>query len=181
MHRQGIRDTASFRMAADHDRMKVRHAKPSENWSWASPARHLLLLVAFLLPPIAMRLAQVFDRQVPLGAPDLRGLLADLTTAALFALATGPLAIWSRLLGAAVALVWTLVCYGNYESIRALGSMLTLDYADYLGDSVFLHGSVLAPAQPVLLAGLVITGIPARRAHAAFSPNPHAGKLKALM
>ena len=32
----------------------------------------------------------------------------------------------------------------------------------------------------VLVAGLATTGMPARRAHAAFSPRPQAGKLKAL-
>ncbi len=33
----------------------------------------------------------------------------------------------------------------------------------------------------VLVAGLTITGIPASSAAAAFSANPHAGKLKALI
>jgi arylsulfatase A-like enzyme len=49
-----------------------------------------------------------------------------------------------------------LLCYGNYEHVRANGANMALRYAGYLADETFLRGSALAVTQPWLLVGVLI-------------------------
>ncbi|MFQ5513964.1 MAG: LTA synthase family protein [Myxococcota bacterium] len=98
----------------------------------------------------------VLESGSPPQLPDLRGLLSDTALALLVAWPASLLRGRLRAIGGALVLLWSLLFYGNYEHIRALGSAVSLAYAAFLRDPVFLRGSALAVSSPGLLLALVV-------------------------
>jgi len=122
----------------------------------AGGVRLVLLGCAALLVPVGLRALLLIERGLTPGSADLRGLLSDTTAALGVAVAAGLLARWRGWLGAGLLLLWVLLCYGNYEHVRANGANMALRYAGYLADATFLRGSALAVTQPWLLAGALL-------------------------
>jgi hypothetical protein len=120
----------------------------------AGSARPAFLVLAALAAPIGLRAALLVDRAMALGVADLRGLLSDVSAALVVAIAIGLLARIRAFLGAALLLIWALLCYGNYEHVLANGANVPLRYAGYLADETFLMGSALAVTRPWLLIGV---------------------------
>ncbi len=116
-------------------------------------ARSGLLWLAALWAPLALRAALLVEQSLAPGAGDLRGACSDASVALGVAFAIGALARWRRWAGVGLLLVWLLLCYGNYEHVRANGANLALRYAGYLVDPTFLLGSALAVTRPWLLVG----------------------------
>jgi len=122
----------------------------------ASLVRLVLLGCAALLAPVGLRAILLIEQGLTPGQGDLRGLLSDLTAALGLAVAAGLLARLRGWLGAGLLLFWVLLCYGNYEHVRANGANMALRYAGYLSDATFLRGSALAATQPWLLVGALL-------------------------
>ncbi len=122
----------------------------------AGAVRLVLLGCAALLVPVGLRALLLFEQDLAPAPGDLRGLLSDVTAALAVAVAAGLLARLRGWLGAVLLLLWVLLCYGNYEHVRANGANMALRYAGYLTDPTFLRGSVLAAAQSWLLAGALL-------------------------
>lgn len=127
-----------------------------------------LLVVAALLPPWLLRGALIGSSGGQPNRADLRGVLADAGVGLLLAALLLVLARRGRRMGLALIVVWSLLCYGNYEHVRVLGGNAALLYAEYLIDPTFLFGSVLIASAPLLLAAaiaipLVLTWRGARR------------------
>ena len=92
----------------------------------------------------------------PASALDLAGVWADLAAGMAVAILVGLVASAWRPLAIVVGVAWVAINYANYESIRALGSLLNLGFIGYVADPTFLFGSALAPLRPVVLLGLVV-------------------------
>jgi hypothetical protein len=122
----------------------------------AGRARSALLVFAALAAPIGLRASLLVEHASVPGAGDLHGLLSDVSVALGVAVAVGLLARLRRWTGVGLLLLWVLLCYGNYEHVRANGANMALRYAGYLADETFLRGSALAVAQPWLLAGALV-------------------------
>ena len=122
----------------------------------AGVVRLVLLGCAVLLVPVSLRTLLLFEQGLAPDVGDLRGLLSDLTAALGVAVVVGLLARKRGWLGVGSLLLWALLCYGNYEHVRANGTNMALRYAGYLADPTFLRGSALAVTQPWLLAGALL-------------------------
>jgi hypothetical protein len=122
----------------------------------AGAVRLVLLGCAALLVPDGLRALLLFEQGLAPGSGDLRGLLSDVTAALGVAVAAGLLARLRGWLGVGLLLLWALLCYGNYEHVRANGANMALRYAGYLADAIFLRGSALAFTPPWLLAGALL-------------------------
>jgi hypothetical protein len=122
----------------------------------AGAVRLVLLGCAALLGPVGLRALLLFEQGLAPGSGDLRGLLSDVTAALGVAVAAGLLARLRGWLGVALLLLWALLCYGNYEHVRANGANMALRYAGYLADAIFPRGSALAFTPPWLLAGALL-------------------------
>jgi hypothetical protein len=119
-------------------------------------ARPALLVLAALAAPIGLRAILLLENAMVPGVGDLRGLLSDVSVALGVAVAVGLLARMHAFVGAALLLIWVLLCYGNYEHVLANGANMALRYAGYLADETFLWGSALAVTRPSLLVGVLV-------------------------
>jgi hypothetical protein len=122
----------------------------------AGAVRLVLLGCAALLVPVGLRALLLIEQGLAPDLGDLRGLLSDVTAALGVAVAAGLLARLRGWLGVGLLLLWVLLCYGNYEHVRANGANMALRYAGYLTDATFLRGSALAVTQPWLLVGALL-------------------------
>jgi hypothetical protein len=122
----------------------------------AGPVRLVLLGCAAVLVPIGLRALLLIDQGLAPGSADLRGLFSDVTAALGVAALAGLLARLRGWMGSGLLLLWVVLCYGNYEHVRANGANMALRYAGYLTDATFLRGSALAATQPWLLIGALL-------------------------
>lgn len=121
-----------------------------------------VLLTAVLLPPLVVRLLLMAEADLTPAPADGRGILTDLGTAlfvaaALAALSRVPAA--GKWVGAAIAGLWSLIHFANYEHIRELGSVVNPANARYLADETFLFGSVFAATHPVALIVVTVLAV----------------------
>ncbi len=118
--------------------------------------RIALAFASAVLAPAVFRVAAMVDRGNGVALVDLRGFASD-ATVALLVLALAVLASRvSRLVALALVLTWTALQYANYESIRVLGSLISVRDASYLADPTFLRGSALVVSRPALLSLLCL-------------------------
>lgn len=126
----------------------------------------VLLFAAGLAAPLGFRALQLLEGAVGLGWADIRGLLSDVTLSAVVVLLLSALQLvrWKRIgriVGFLPLLAWLAINCANYEHVRALGTMVTWDYAGFLTDETFLAGSVAHITHPVFLAALALIAIAA--------------------
>ncbi|MCH2169423.1 LTA synthase family protein [Myxococcota bacterium] len=116
-------------------------------------ARVVLLVVAVLLAPVGFRVALILEGvHGQFLVSDFRGLVSDAFVALLVASLTIWVNRWSRFIATLWVALWSLVQYVNFENVRALGSLVTIQDAEYLGNTTFLLGSALVISRPGLLA-----------------------------
>jgi len=120
------------------------------------------LLGATWLAPVALRLLQMFELEASFGACDLRGLVSDLAVSALLAVLL--LALRQvrfkqigRIVGLPLLWLWVGFQYGNFEHVRALGTLINWAYLGYVADGTFFTGSVLHLSHPIAFV-LVLLG-----------------------
>lgn len=116
--------------------------------------RAALAFSAFLLAPWALRGLSLFDEGIAPSPADLRGFAADLAVACLATALFWPVARLWRGLGALAAAALALLAAANFQTVAALGSLVALDDAHFLGDRTFVVGSVLAASRPWLMGTL---------------------------
>jgi len=117
--------------------------------------RALALVAAVLTAPVALRAGLLLRDGTAPGLIDLRGLSGDLAVGLAAAAGLGALARWSRIATGIVLVVWTLLCYANYEHVVALDANAALAYAAYLADPTFLGGSATAVSSPLGMLALL--------------------------
>jgi hypothetical protein len=111
----------------------------------------LLVFITFAFPVICLRLAALWADPIAPGLADFRGLVA------LLAVISGVcgLVVWAcqkyRWVLWPAAFFWTGIHLANHEYLSAVGAALNLSYWHYLSDGVFVGGSALSPAHPILL------------------------------
>lgn len=130
------------------------------------PATHTfgrtLIVASMLLPSWIVRIALLVDESISITPGDTVGFLSDAAVALLLAAALMWLASVTRrgrLIGMPLVAIWSLINFANFEHIKELGSIVSLDYAGYLVDVPFLRGSALAPTHPLLLALTIISAL----------------------
>ncbi len=113
-----------------------------------------LLFGATYLPPVGLRLLQLIELDAAFCASDIRGMLSDLVVSGVVALAL--LAMQQihfkqigRIVGLLVLLFWVGFQCGNFEHVRALGTMINWAYAGYVVDATFFTGSVMHMSHPI--------------------------------
>src|SRR5690606_23682864 len=111
-----------------------------------------------------LRAANLVDRHVMPRALDVRGAIADVVVAAMWAAVVATVARYARpRVAAAVAavdlLLYTAVSYANFEHVLALDVPLDLERSDHAASGTFLQGSVLAISRPILLVVLMGSSI----------------------
>jgi hypothetical protein len=126
---------------------------------------HLLFLLAHLIPPLVFRALLLGEMDAEPGWADIRGVFSDIMFTSVYCLLTG-IMLWpttrvrrfplKNILAVFVVVTWTLLHWANYEHLRALGSVLNLRNAGYLGDKTFFLGSALSVTHPLLLALSII-------------------------
>ena len=92
-------------------------------------------------------------------AVDLRGLVTDSAVSLLVGIVV--LFVlrfqrWGRPAASALAALWCLVNFANFEHIRELGALARLTYAGFVADPTFLLGSGLAFSHPVVFSLVLI-------------------------
>ncbi len=122
-----------------------------------SRARTALAFASVVAAPLGFRIAAIADRGGGVALPDLRGVLADASTALLVLAAVVAVSRIARVAAVALVALWTLLQYANFETVRVLGSLASALDASYLADPTFLLGSALVVSRPVLLAVLMAT------------------------
>ena len=70
-----------------------------------------------------------------------------------------PLARVARWLALVLVVLLVLLQYANYETVVALGAVVSLADARYLGDRTFFFGSVAAASHPMLLGAVVLASV----------------------
>jgi hypothetical protein len=113
-----------------------------------------LLFGAVYLAPVGLRLLQLIEFDAAFGVADIRGMISDLAVSGVVALAL--LALQQlrfkqigRIAGLLMLWFWVGFHCGNFEHIRALGTMINWAYAGFLVDSTFFTGSVMHMSHPV--------------------------------
>jgi arylsulfatase A-like enzyme len=117
--------------------------------------RYTLALASACAGPFAFRIASICDRAGGLALQDLRGFLSDAALALLALAILLLVSLASRLLAVLLVLIWTLLQYANYETVRVLGSLASSLDVGFLADPTFLLGSATAISRPVLLTGVL--------------------------
>jgi hypothetical protein len=125
-----------------------------------SRARTALAFASVVAAPLGFRIAAIADRDAGVALPDLRGVLADASTALLVFAAVVAVSRIARVAAVVLVALWTLLQYANFETVRVLGSLASALDAPYLADPTFLLGSALVVSRPALLA-LLMTAAPA--------------------
>ncbi len=121
----------------------------------------MFLVLAAIIAPLLLRVAQVTHVQGRMASADLRGILADLAVS-LFLAAVGAAVLKYIRRKVAVPCVfillvaWALLNFGNFEHISALGSIADWSNAQYLLDGTFVKGSALHISDVPLFAVCVL-------------------------
>lgn len=123
---------------------------------WGGALRAVAALAAALAVPWALRALAVHEAGRGLGLPDLRGFAADLATSLVVVAVLWPLARVARWLAAALLAGLAVVYYANYETIAALGAVVSPLDLGFLGAPTFVLGSALALRHPLVLAIAVL-------------------------
>ena len=101
-----------------------------------------LLTLAMVAVPVFWRFSLLSAEGLEPTAYDARGFVADAALGLLAAAGVGLLARVSRWLAALLAAVWSLLSWGAFEHVRALGSLPDVAHAGFLLEEGFLLGSV---------------------------------------
>ena len=118
--------------------------------------RCVALLVSVLFAPVLIRLALLSHRGVAFSFVDLHGFISDLSVSFIIALILVFIFRIKPLAGILILLIWSLLNYGVYEHIMALGALPSLSNIKYMGDTTFLRASVLSVSKPSLFIPVVI-------------------------
>jgi hypothetical protein len=118
------------------------------------------------LTPIALRSLLLVEHSLQLGSADVHGYLSDLTVAALISVVLSAVlrtlkpgaGTWVAIM---VTSMWTLIHFGNYEHVKALGAPLQFTYAQYMRDGVFIAGSAFSVSRLGSLIALLTVSIAA--------------------
>ena len=124
-----------------------------------SRARTALAFASVVAAPLGFRIASIADRSGGVALPDLRGVVADASTALLVLAAVVAVSRIARVAAVALVALWTLLQYANFETVRVLGSLASALDAGYLADPTFLFGSALVVSRPILLALLTAVAL----------------------
>jgi len=132
-----------------------------KNNSVSIPPRYaypLMLWLALFLAPFVLRGLLLLKSGMALSFFDLRGVFSDALISLLLTLFIHGflLRLFPRVVSLALIEFWCLLCYGNYEHIRALGANASAFYAGYLLDETFREGSAFAVSSPILLIFLLV-------------------------
>ncbi len=104
-----------------------------------------LVVLVCVGAPLLNRLILMVDKGVGAGLVDARGILADISIAALALGAVGGLLsvrrLWARIVALAVLLVLVFVSFAMFEFVSAFDSLYALGHSGFLTDSTFLGGS----------------------------------------
>lgn len=120
------------------------------------------IVLALAAPPFLARIFRLWETNSELQIYDIRGFVADflvvmaLSLIFLAFIKIENLKITSRVFLSLFAVIWSLVVYGNYEHIKALGVNASTSYIHYLFDPTFSSGSVLNASSPLLLAVVIL-------------------------
>jgi len=114
------------------------------------------LAAILVIPTWILRFLALSELGLGQGATLFRGFAADLAAVLCCLLVVLLAARWRRWAAVAVALIWVVLQYANYEHVLALDAPLSLTYAGYLADPTFLLGSGLALSRPLLLLFLLV-------------------------
>ncbi len=112
---------------------------------------------AAYLAPIGLRLLQMIELDAAFCVADIRGMISDMVVSGVVALALIALQHLrfkqiGRIAGLIVLFFWVGLQCGNFEHVRALGTMINFTYAGYMVDSTFFKGSVMHMSHPVTFA-----------------------------
>jgi len=109
-------------------------------------------VAALLLAPWLFRTLTLLESTAGSEAADMRGFVADAAVGLALLALLWILARWARWLAVFVVGVLAVGYYANYETITALGSIVSPLDLKFLTDPTFVRGSALAISHPVLLA-----------------------------
>jgi phosphoglycerol transferase MdoB-like AlkP superfamily enzyme len=108
-----------------------------------------------VIAPWSARALLLYEKHLPPGVIDLRGLLADASVVLLVVAVVGLLLAtrrtWGRALAVVVVVVFALATVAMYEFVAQFDSLHALSHAGFLADSTFVGGSVLHARYPLLL------------------------------
>ena len=112
---------------------------------------------AAYLAPIGLRLLQMIELDAAFCVADIRGMISGMVVSGVVALALIALQHLrfkqiGRIAGLLVLWFWVGLQCGNFEHVRALGTMINLAYAGYMVDATFFKGSVMHMSHPVTFA-----------------------------
>ncbi len=114
-----------------------------------------VLLVSVLFAPVLIRLALLLQKGVAFSFVDLHGFISDLVVSFVIALLLVFIFRLKPLAGIVILLLWSLLNYGVYEHVMALGALPSLSNINYLADTTFLRASVLTVSKPELFVPVV--------------------------
>ena len=113
--------------------------------------------------PLVNRLILMDDKGFGWRLVDVRGVLADLSVAALALALVGALLsfrrIWARIAAWTVLVALVFISFAMFEFVSAFDSLYALSHAGFLADSTFLGGSVRHVQHPVLLVLMIVLSI----------------------
>ncbi|MBE9532331.1 MAG: LTA synthase family protein, partial [Proteobacteria bacterium] len=114
------------------------------------------LFIAVLFAPVLIRLALLSHKGVAPSFVDVRGFTSDILVSFIIALILVFIFRLKPLAGIVILLLWSLLSYGVYEHVMALGALPSLSNIKYLGDATFLKASVLSVSRPLLFLPVVL-------------------------
>lgn len=115
-----------------------------------------VLFVSVLFAPVLIRLALLSQKGVAFSSVDLHGFISDLLVSSVIALFLVFIFRIKPLAGILILLIWSLLNYGAYEHVMALGALPSLSNIEYMADTTFLRASVLSVSKPGLFVPVVI-------------------------
>jgi hypothetical protein len=119
---------------------------------------------AFLLPALCCRmwlLGKLYtwaELQANSSYGLLRGAIEDCSSAVLLALICGllPVRLLRKFVFGILLILWTVLCYAQYEHVMALGASVSVNELRYAFDKTFIRGSALAMTSPPFVGCLLL-------------------------
>ncbi|MDH3624527.1 MAG: LTA synthase family protein [Myxococcales bacterium] len=122
-----------------------------------------LVVLVCATAPLIGRLILMVDKDVGLRLVDVRGVLADVSVAALsLALVGGLVSVrrfWARIAALVVLLALVIVSFAMFEFVSLFDSLYALSHSGYLADSTFLGGSVRHLQHPILFVVMIVGAV----------------------
>jgi len=122
-----------------------------------------LVVLVCVTAPLVNRLILMGDKGIRGSVVDVRGVLADVSVAALALALVGALLllrrVWARIAALAVLLALVFISFAMFEFVSVFDSLYALSHAGFLADSTFLGGSVRHMQHPVLFVLMITSSI----------------------